>query len=94
MGTNASTSASQRIGTTLDQALDDPGVQRIARAMQLNLQDPGTLNRLMQMSQQLLERSQEVSVSQKAMLSRLLNPCLTSHARHAIRSYREVAALN
>jgi len=77
----------------LGKALSDPGVERIAQSLHLDLRDPATLNGVLAMTQQYAESAPEVGFEQKQLLSRELAPGHSGRAREAIRTYLEIAAM-
>lgn len=80
--------------SALNRALADPGVQTLARSMHLNLQDPATRHGLLAMAQQHVDNSPEIDTNQKQMLLQVLAPGQSTFTRSAIRTYREIAAMN
>jgi len=77
----------------LSKALSDPGVERIAQSLHLDLRDPATLTGLLATTRKYVDSSPEVSFDQKQLLSRELAPGHSGHAREAIRTYLEIAAM-
>lgn len=77
----------------LAKALSDARVGRIAKALDLDLQDPATLNKLLELSQQYVDASSQISLSQKQMLTQELLPDESAREREAVRTYLEIAAM-
>jgi hypothetical protein len=77
----------------LEKALGDPGVEKLARSLNLNLRDPAALKGLLARTQQYVDASSEVSASQKHLLAQELTPGQTWYVRDAIRTYRKIAEM-
>ena len=78
----------------LNKALGDPSVERLAAALQLDLQDPTTIAALLSMTQRYVDMSTEFAPAQKQFFAQALTPGQSRHARDAIHTYQEIAAMH
>jgi hypothetical protein len=78
---------------SLTRALRDPGVERLALSLGLDLGDPDTLNKLISMSQQHLQASSGLDPDHKQAIARALAPIQSPYARAAVRAYRDMASM-
>ncbi len=79
----------------LAKSLNDPGVLRVAQALNLNLRDPATRRRLLAETKQFLA-STEVSLSQEQVYpedAAAATAGQSAYVRNALRMYREIAAM-
>jgi hypothetical protein len=84
--------------TALAKALSDPKVEGLARSLNLNLRDPGTLNNLLARAKQTIEASTHVSIGtglaqaeQTATID--LVPIQNPYVRNALRTYQSIDAM-
>jgi len=77
----------------LTKALGDLGVERLARTLNLDLQDPKTLNKLLSLTQRYVDTSPQISPIQRQMLSQALVRDQSRFVRDAIRTYLTIAAM-
>lgn len=77
----------------LTTALSDPGVERIARSMNLDLEDPATLNELLTLTQKYVDSASQVGAVEIQMLSQELVRDQSRFVRAAIRTYLQIAAM-
>lgn len=77
----------------LAKALSDAGVARVAKTLNLDLEDPATLNKLLELSQQYVDASPQISQSQKQMLTQELFRDERGLEHEAVRTYLEISAM-
>ena len=79
--------------SALRRALRDPKVVSIARSMNLDLQDPATLNDLLNQTRQLIAPSTQVALSGNLIADPEFLPIRSPYVRNAIRTYEVIAGL-
>lgn len=76
--------------TVLTRALRDPKVVNIARSMNLDLQDPATLNDLLNRTRKFIESSTQVTLSGNPVFDMAIVPVQDRYVRNAIRTYQAI----
>jgi hypothetical protein len=93
MSIKSFTAMTQNGSGVLSRALGDPAVDKLARRLHIDLQDPATLNGLLAVARQCVDGFSEGALVPKGMLAQASSPGPSNYERDAIRAYQEIAAM-